>query len=324
MSTTVKLIDVDTVRRIVSFEHLIEPVAQAFRASSAGRAQNGLLVLYPQSSPEAGDVYVKTATVEDESIFVVKVSPWFKVNVETAVPQGGFLAVFDARTGHTVAILDEQHYLSDIRTAAAGALAARTLAPLSISTVGVLGAGVQAYWQTRALYHERSFEHLLLWARNSSAADRLSARLSSGLSGVSITVCGDVEEVVRRCDVLITATQARDPLVRGEWLHPGQHITAVGADDPTKCELDSVALNRARVFADSIDTVCANGDLHRWIASRAYARARIAGEIGEVLTGTKPGRETSTDITIAKFVGIGAQDLVAARVTLERLGMLAV
>lgn len=319
-----KVIDVDTVRRIVSFEHLIEPVAQAFRASSAGHAQNGLLVLYPQSSPDAGDVYVKTATVQDESIFVVKVSPWFKVNLETRVAQGGFLAVFNARTGHTLAILDEQHYLSDIRTAAAGALAARTLAPLAISTVGVLGAGVQAYWQTRALYHERRFENLLLWARNPSAAERLSARLSSDISGVSITVCDDIEEVVRRCDVLITATQAREPLVHGEWLHPGQHITAVGADDPTKCELDSVALNRARVFADSVDTVCANGDLHRWIASGAYARERIAGEIGEVLAGTKPGREKSTDITIAKFVGIGAQDLVAARVTLERLGTLAV
>jgi ornithine cyclodeaminase/alanine dehydrogenase-like protein (mu-crystallin family) len=315
-----KVIDVDTVRRIVSFEHLIEPVADAFTASSAGRAQNDLLVLYPQPSPEAGDVYVKTATVQDEPIFVVKVSPWFKGNVETGVPQGGFLAVFNARTGHTLAILDEQHYLSDIRTAAAGALAARTLAPRHISTVAVLGAGVQAYWQARALYHERKFENLLLWARNPSAADRLSARLRSGFSGISITVCDDIEEVVRRCDVLITATQAREPLVRGEWLHPGQHITAVGADDPAKCELDSVALNRARVFADSVDTVCANGDLHRWIASGAYARERIAGEIGDVLAGTKPGREKSTDITIAKFVGIGAQDLVAARVTLERLG----
>ena len=318
-----KVIDVDTVKRIVSFEHLIKPVAEAFTASSAGRAQNDLLVLYPQPSPEAGDVYVKTATVQDEPIFVVKVSPWFKVNVETGAPQGGFLAVFDARTGHTLAIFDEQHYLSDIRTAAAGALAARTLAPLHISTVAVLGAGVQAYWQTRALYHERRFENLLLWARNPSAADRLSARLSSALSGVSITVCDEIEEVVRRCDVLITATQAREPLVRGEWLHPGQHITAVGADDPTKCELDSVALNRARVFADSLDTACANGDLQRWIASGAYVRDRIAGEIGDVLAGTKPGREMSTDITIAKLVGIGAQDLVAARVTLERLGTLA-
>jgi len=317
----VKVIDVETVRRTVSFEHLIEPVAEAFTAASAGRARNDLLVLYPQASPEVGDVYVKTATMQDEPIFVVKVSPWFKVNVETGVPQGGFLGVFSARTGQTLAILDEQHYLSDIRTAAAGALAARALAPRHISTVGVLGAGVQAYWQTCALYHERRFENLLLWARNPSAAERLNASLRSGLAGLSTTVCDSVEEVVRRCDVLITATHAREPLVRGEWLHPGQHITAVGADDPSKCELDAVALNRARVFVDSIDTVCANGDLYRWIASGAYARARITGEIGDVLGGTMPGREKSADITIAKFVGIGAQDLVAARVTLERLGI---
>ena len=315
-----QIIDAESIRRCVSFEHLIEPIAEAFRAASRGQVQSGLLVLYPAASAELGDVYVKTATARDESLYIVKISPWFKVNSQTGSPQGGFIAAFCSRTGKTLALLDDQHYLSDIRTAAAGALAARVFVPEQHSTAAILGAGVQAYWQARALYREKPFDQLLLWARNQGAADRLRRRLEPDLAGVRIIICSEAEEAVRQSDVVITATQAREPIIRGEWLHPGHHVTAVGADDPSKCEIDAVALNRARVFGDSIGTICANGDVHRWISSGAYAQDRLAGEIGEVLIGAKMGRERPNEITIAKLVGIGAQDLVAARVTLERLG----
>jgi ornithine cyclodeaminase/alanine dehydrogenase-like protein (mu-crystallin family) len=315
-----RIIHTESIRHCVSFEDLIEPVAEAFEASSGGQAQNGLLVLYPEVSAELGDVYVKTATARGEPLYIVKISPWFKVNAETGAPQGGFIAAFCSRTGRTLALLDDQHYLSDIRTAAAGALAARVFVSEQHSTAAVLGAGVQAYWQVRALYHEKPFDKLLIWARNPSAAERLGCRLKQELERVLVVICSGAEEAVRQSDVLITATQAREPIVRGEWLHPGHHITAVGADDPSKCELDAAALTRARVFGDSIEAICANGDVHRWISASAYARDRLEGEIGEVLAGAKAGRENSDDITIAKFVGIGVQDLVAARVTLERLG----
>jgi len=121
---------------------------------------------------------------------------------------------------------------------------------------------------------------------------------------------------------LSTATLAREPIVRGEWLHAGQHITAVGADDPTKCELDVVALKRARVFVDSLDTTVANGDVARAIREGQYAVDEVSGELGEVLAGRRAGRVSGLDITIAKFVGLGAQDLVAAEVSLNRLGVL--
>jgi ornithine cyclodeaminase/alanine dehydrogenase-like protein (mu-crystallin family) len=124
---------------------------------------------------------------------------------------------------------------------------------------------------------------------------------------------------VRGADVLITATQAREPLVRGEWLRPGVHITAVGADDATKCELDAAALRRAKVFVDMRDTAAANGDVHRAIRAGRYSIDELAGELGEVISGATAGRTSDDDITIAKLVGIGAQDLVAAEVTLAKL-----
>jgi len=315
----VRIIGADALREAVRFEDLVEPVARAFEESSAGKAQNGLVVMFPAESPDLGDVYVKTGVLSGHSVYIVKVSPWFAVNVARGQAQGGFIAVFDSKTGHTLALLNDEHYLSDIRTAAAGAIAARFLAPPRIATAAVLGSGVQAYWQPIALHGERPFERLLIWARNPSAADRLKRRLQETFTAVEIETGEDLEGVVRASDVLITATSSREPLVRAEWLRPGQHITAVGADDPTKCELEPAAVERARVFVDSIATTIENGDVYRAIQSGSFAPGRLAGELGDVIAGRVIGRSSPADITIAKLVGIGAQDLVAAETVLEKL-----
>jgi ornithine cyclodeaminase len=320
--SAVRIVSAAELRVHVRFEDLIEPVAAAFRESSAGFADNGLVVMFPLERRDRGDVYVKTGTLQGHSVFMVKVSPWFAANAERGDPQGGFVGVFDSRTGHTIALLNEEHYLSDIRTAAAGALAARALAPVSVRTATVLGAGVQAYWQALALRRERPIDTLLIWARNSDKASALKSRLTEVLPGVELRVEADLEHAVRAADVLICATLSREPLVQGEWLREGQHITAVGADDPSKCELDASALQKARVFVDSLDTSAANGDVHRAITTGRYRRADVAGEIGDVLAGTKVGRTSPLDITVAKFVGIGAQDLAAAETSLARLGIL--
>lgn len=316
---SVRVINADELRALVKFEDLIEPVSRAFQESSAKQAENGLIVMFPAATPDLGDAVIKTGTLRGHRVYIVKVSPWFKVNLERGQPQGGFIGVFDADTGHTLALLNEEHYLSDIRTAAAGALAARAFAPTRIKTAAVLGSGVQAYWQPQALYRERPFETLLIWARNEDKANSLRTRLIERLPNVEIRVTSDLEQTVRSTDVLITATLSREPLVRGEWLREGQHITAVGADDPTKCELDSVVLQRARVFVDSVETTVSNGDVLRAIQQGQYRPESVAGEIGEVLAGHKIGRTKSADITVAKLVGIGAQDLAAAEYVLENL-----
>ena len=132
----------------------------------------------------------------------------------------------------------------------------------------------------------------------------------------------DLESVVRASDALITATASREPLIKGKWLHAGQHITAVGADDPTKCELDAECLRRAdRLIADSIETTRKNGDVFRHLSQRTIQLEQIHGELGSVLYGAVEGRRTESEITIAKLVGLGVQDLAAAKVSLTRLGL---
>src|SRR5580765_1245304 len=153
--------------------------------------------MFPGDTAASGDVYIKTGTLRGHHSYVVNVSPWLSANVELGRPQRGFVGVFDGHTGHTLAILDEQHYLSDIRTAAAGSLAARALAPARVRTA-VLGAGVQAYWQPQALYRERPFERLLIWARNQDKAHLLKERLAAALPTVELHVEADIEAVVRQ------------------------------------------------------------------------------------------------------------------------------
>ena len=248
-------------------------------------------------------------------------APWFRINADCGRLQGGFVAAFDSRTGHTIAILSDAHYLSDIRTAAAGAVAARCLAPRVVRSVAVLGAGVQAYLQPQALYRERRFDHITIWARNLDHAGQLRERLAAALPHVDARVSSDLEATVRAADVLITATSAHEPLVRGEWLRPGQHITAVGADDPTKCEVHPGASWRSRVFVDSREAAIAHGDVYRAIRDDGYSADDVSAELGEVLSGAKAGRIAASDITIAKLVGIGAQDLIAVEVALAKLGI---
>ena len=314
-----RMVSADELRAAVGFEELIEPMAEAFAQSSAGAAQNGLIVMFPGDRPEDGDVYVKTGVVRGRELYVVKIAPWFADNARAGRPQGGFVAVFDSRTGHARAILNDEHYLSDIRTAASGAVAARLLAPAVVNTAGVLGTGVQAELQCLALHHERSFSRLMIWGRDAAKARAMIERLRSRLPDVAFEVAPDIEALVTVADVLITATLARVPLVQGAWLRPGQLVIAVGADDRTKCELDATALLRARVFVDSLETTAANGCVHRAITQGHALDRLVTAELGEVVSGTTPARLDAEDIVIAKLVGIGAQDVAAAQVALRRL-----
>jgi ornithine cyclodeaminase/alanine dehydrogenase-like protein (mu-crystallin family) len=315
----VRIVSADELRARVRFQDLVEPVSTAFQESSAGLADNGLVVMFPAATIEAGDVYVKTGALRGHSVYIVKISPWFAANRDAGLAQGGFIAVFDAETGHTLAILDDEHYLSDIRTAAAGALAARIFAPAQTRTVAVLGSGVQAYWQPQAVYSEQPFETLLVWARDGAKAEALASRLRLVLPSVDVQVDTDLEQTVRRADVLITATSSRNPLVNGEWLRGGQLVIAVGADDPLKCELDATALARASVFVDSLEASVGNGDIHRAIQQGRYRLDQVAGEIGMALADPRNAVAASNGIVITKLVGIGVQDLVAAEAALARL-----
>jgi ornithine cyclodeaminase/alanine dehydrogenase-like protein (mu-crystallin family) len=309
----------DQIRAAVGFEDVTEPVARALADFSRGLGEAPVAMFAPGGHD--GDVHVKSAWLPGRSIFTVKVATWFAARAERGDPPGGgIVAAFDVRTGDLRALLEDECHLTDSRTAAAGALAARFMARADASVLGVLGSGVQAYLQSLAAAVERPVRTIRIWARQRTRAERLGTALLARRPDLSIDIVATPERACHGAHLMVTATASLDPLIQAHWLRPGMHVTAVGADDAAKCELAPDCLAAAgRIVVDSRDLSSRFGDVARALASGAIAPGRIAGELGEVAAGRLPGRSGDDEITICKLIGLGVQDLAAAEVALERL-----
>ena len=313
-----RIYDAHALRRVLSFRDLIEPVACCFVEYSAGLGDSAMAVLHPT---ERSDLHLKAACLPGHSMFVVKAAGWSAELADRGLPPGsGLVIALDVATCQPLALFRDEHYISDVRTAAAGAVVAKLLAPATVNVAAILGTGVQAFLQALALHEVRPFTRLLVWGRDAGRAHALVGRLRPELPEVQLDVASSVEEATRASDVMVTATASREPLVRGEWLHPGQHVTAVGADDLGKAELDATCLARAdRLIVDSRVLTRSYGDVARALARREISPEQVHAEIGEVLAGKVVGRRSSNDLTIAKLIGLGVQDLAAVEVALARL-----
>jgi ornithine cyclodeaminase len=270
-----------------------------------------------------GEFHVKTAFIEGVPHVAVKVASGFYDNPAKGLPSGsGLMAVFDATTGMPSALLLDNGFLTDIRTGAAGAIAAEALAPATIETVGVLGSGLQARHQVHCLRVVRSFQRIVAWSPDRAHLDAYCREMRS--SGFEVAAAASAEEVCRAADVLITATPARRPLIDAEWLHPGQHITALGSDSPGKQELAADCLDRADlVVVDRYSQCAAFGELKHALDAGLLTRHDVHAELGQVVAAVKPGRTSASQITIADLTGVGFQDTaIASRALalLERTG----
>jgi ornithine cyclodeaminase len=300
----------DIIRAAIGYEDVVEPVAAALRDASLGEST---VTMFAPAGP-AGDVHVKSAWLPGRPVFTVKVATWFlERGRRGGTPGSGIVAVFDAETGDLRAVLEDEHHLSDIRTAAAGALAARMLARRDAAVLGALGTGVQAYLQILAAVGELPITEVRLWGRSRDRASRLSAAVRARRPDLRVTVVPHVRAACEDVDVLVTATASREPLVDGAWLSPGLHVTAVGADAPDKAELFASCLRRAdRVVVDSRALAPLNGNLSEFAPDGLV-------ELGEILGGTSAGRTDDRQITVCTLVGLGVQDLATAQVALALL-----
>lgn len=249
-------------------------------------------------------------------LVAVKLMADIPANGERGLPtQRSTILVSSAVTGECVAILDGMA-ITRRRTAAASVVATRHLARSDSQTLGIIGAGNLAIEHARAFAASRPFDRIVLWSRSPLTIDRFLREVGEDLPGRCLVASGP-QEVVEKSDVLCTLTPSVDPIVHGAWLHPGQHVNAVGARPrPTHRELDGEAMARATVFVDSRATALAkSGDLLEAVADGSLHAGIHYAELGEVIAGVAPGRSSAEEITVFDSVGLGAQDLaVAARV----------
>jgi ornithine cyclodeaminase len=293
--------------------------AEALAAVEAGFAQmaRGEAEVPPPMGivvPEReGEVHIKSAYLRGHDGFAVKIASGFWRNAAEGLPvSSGMMVLLDARTAFPLALLLDNGYLTEVRTALAGALAAKYLARETVRTVGVIGAGMQARMQVEALRLVRRFERVLVWARRPEAAQGYAEEMRGKL-GVEVRATANAVEVVRACDVVITTTPAREPLVMAADVLAGLHITAMGSDGPGKQELDPQVLQRADLVVCDRRSQCERlGELqHAAGAGIDVSRLRTV-ELGDVIVGRAPGRTSAEQVTVCDLTGVGVQDTAIA------------
>jgi len=217
---------------------------------------------------------------------------------------------FDVVSGALLAVIPAT-YITGIRTGAASGVATKYLAREDAKSVGLFGAGFQGRNQIAAIREVRAIERVKIFDVAEAPARALAKELEA--EGVEATVAANPEETVRESDIVASATTASEPPIRGTWLPPGCHVNAVGANAPTKREVDAEAFVRARVVVDFEEQVLQEaGDLMAAIESGAFAREQIHAELGDVVIGKKKGRESRDQITLFKSVGVAIEDVAVA------------
>ena len=310
----------DDLRAVVIPRELVDALADAFRAHAARRTRvptrttvpvtdDGLLLLMPA---------VLAAPGHDGPALGTKLVTYYRENRRRGHPTlyASYL-LMDGATGQPLALL-EGTVLTGLRTGATSALAARHLARADSRRVACLGAGVQAGFQLRCLAATLPLERVTVVGRDAGRARAFAAAMSAEL-GIAVDVGTDARRAVRDADVVTCATTSATPVVTGAELRPGTHVDAVGAFRPDTRELDTETIRRARVVVDTYEGALAEaGDLLIPLAEGAVTRAHVAAELAELVTGRRPGRTRTEEITVFKSVGFALEDLTAARLAYAR------
>ena len=312
-----KLVTLETIREIVPNLDLVGLMEEGFVAYSAGRCvvpPVGELIF--EDPP--GETHIKYGYIRGGNAYVIKVAAGFPENAGRGLPTAsGLMLLFSQQTGALETVLLDHGYLTDVRTAAAGAVAAKHLAPSAVSRIGVLGGGVQARMQLEHLLPVVECRRILVWMRDAQKQDGYREHFAD--SDLDLEFASSPEEVAAACNLIVTTTAAKEPLLRAEWIRPGTHITAMGSDTLEKIELDPLILAQAdRVVVDSLPQSETRGEISQAVNAGVLER-HTAVEIGAVIAGSVPGRQSDAQTTVCDLTGVAVQDLMIAQGVVEGL-----
>lgn len=265
-----------------------------------------------------GEVDVKTAFIQGLDSFAIKIASGFHDNRLKGLPTGsGMMILISAETGQPVAVLLDNGYLTDVRTGLAGAIAARYLAKQQIETAGVIGSGMQARYQMKALKIVREYKRLYVFGIIPEEVELYAVDMARQLE-VEVIQADDPETVVRQSEVVVTATPSQKPYLQSNWLHPGLHITCMGSDAEHKQELFPDVFKRADlVVCDRKSQAFRLGELHHAQDEGIITEDEQVFELGELTSGNKPGRQSEEQITVCDLTGVGVQDTQIARLAYQ-------
>jgi ornithine cyclodeaminase/alanine dehydrogenase-like protein (mu-crystallin family) len=284
-------LDEEKVRSLLRMDELIPAMADAMRDLSAGKVQQPLRLILPVT--EHGGFFGVMPAAYGGALGAKLVT--FYPNNQGLPTHHAMIVLFRPDTGEPLVTMDGR-LITEMRTAAVSAVATDLLARPEVGVLAILGSGVQAQSHLEALRIVRQFREVRVWSPRNAGQFAKTFGVSAAASA---------EEAVRGADVIVVATSATAPILRGEWLSPGAHINAVGATRPDWRELDDQVLRRSRIYVESREAATReSGDL--------IAAGQTLAELGEVIAGSKPGRQSDDEITLYKSVGVAVEDIAAA------------
>ena len=311
------VLELDEIKRLLDTTQLIEEIETGFVLYSEGKV-NVPPVGFLHFDDPPGDVHIKYGFVSGDDYYVLKMASGFYNNSELDLPVAdGVILVFSQKTGELKLILLDKCWLTDMRTAAAGAVAAKHLAPKTIHDIGIVGTGVQARMQLEMLRTVVDCQSCFIWGRDSTKVqgmlDDLRASESIQAWGLDIQAAETLDDLVSDCNLIVTTTSAKNPLIRADQVRKGTHITAMGSDDDGKQELEAALLAKAdRVVADSISQCSQYGECLHAIQGGLIEEGSIL-ELGQVIKNPAIGRTSEDQITVVDLTGVAVQDIQIAK-----------
>lgn len=305
------ILDLETIRRLLPGIDLLKIIEEGFIAFSEGR-----VVVPPVGElifdDPPGEAHIKYGYIKDDDFYVIKIASGFYHNPRMGLPSSqGVMLLFSQKTGVCEAVLLDGGLLTDHRTAAAGAVAARLLAPHEVRRIGILGAGTQARLQLQYLRSVTPCRRALVWVPSPDETEPFLRFFAE--SDFEIEIAGSPSEVARACNLIVTTTPSTEPLLQASDISRGTHITAVGSDTADKIELAPAILALADVVvADSLAQSESRGEVFRAVQSGDLERDRVV-ELGAALADPSLARNDDDRITVCDLTGVAVQDIQIAK-----------
>jgi len=311
-----RVFGLEEIKRVLPKLDLFPLIKQGFKAYSSG-----LTVVPPVGEMifdnPPGDVHIKYGYIKGDDYYVIKIASGFygDSSLDISPSQGGVMLLFDQKTGQEVGILVDECYLTNVRTAVAGGICAEILAPKKIESIGVIGTGVQARMQVSYLSQVTECRTVKVWGRSNKSVDTYIEDMSS--DGWHVDKALTTDEIAESCDLIITATPSKSPLLKQKKLKKGTHITALGSDSPGKQELETGIFQIADlIVADSIVQCVERGDISHAIKDGLINQSDIT-ELGSLIDSDKRVRCRENQITVADLTGVAVQDIQIAKAVYE-------
>ncbi|MEM3697275.1 MAG: ornithine cyclodeaminase family protein [Candidatus Bathyarchaeia archaeon] len=311
---TLFLSDTD-VQRLLTMREAIDAVEEAFKELQRGE------VIIPERTTlilKNGSISQMSAYLKRMRIATTKVFGIFPRNVKYNLPTTvATLLVYDLETGKVATVMDAA-YLTALRTGAVSGVASKYLSRKDSKNVGIIGCGMQGRTQLLAVKEVREIEKVRAFDKVSSTKETFAEEMSKKL-GIDVLPADSSKDAVKDADIAITATTSAEPVIKGEWISGGIHINAIGSYYPNARELDTETIVKSKLVVDLRKAALEEaGDVILPIKEGAITEKHIYAELGEIVTGKKPGRIADDEITVFKSVGLAIQDAAVARVIIEK------